>query len=519
VRQMLGERFNAMKPKELLKPFKKLQWKLTLSYTSVTVGSLIVVVLVLSYLLFSYVLVPYQILATALSPEAWINVASQNSPKRWQHILSQDPIDTELVSLLLQVGDLQISHFDILQIGDLQVRLRTLGEGSVLIVGPDGTLLGNSNSNLVTEKDVGYHLDRSILPGLENVLESALSGSVDPSQVFITITPFEEFYFAIPYFAENGEDVLAISLVHIQDLPTEKDLPANIAASLGKSVLLLLLSAGIIGTIFGAITARGMAKRLHRVSEVTEAWSKGDFSEFIQDPMADEISQLALQLNHMAKQLEELLVKRQDIAVSEERNRLARELHDSAKQEALAASFQLGTALTLYDSDPDTARSHLSKAEDLIDSVRQELTDLIHQLRPDDDGRNFHETLSDYLIGWAHQNDKQANFSWEGSGELSLETKQTIYRIIQEALANIARHSQAETADLSLSFLEDEVELCIQDGGVGFDPQLPRQGIGLKSMRERTEALEGKFRVTSEKGKGTQICATFPMKTPRGENE
>ena len=92
------------------------------------------------------------------------------------------------------------------------------------------------------------------------------------------------------------------------------------------------------------------------------------------------------------------------MAVSEERNRLARDLHDSAKQEALAASFHLGTALTLFERDPQRAKNHLVEADNLVDSVRGELTDLIHELRPPSmNGDNFDETLNEYLIEWAHQ--------------------------------------------------------------------------------------------------------------------
>lgn len=507
-----------MEFRELFKPLKKLQWKLTLSYTSVTVGSLVVVVIFLSYLVFSTVLVPNHILDTALSPQTWINMASRTTSEKWQYILSQDPIDTELVSLTLRDGDLQITYFDVLQIGDLQIRARTLGEGNVIIVNPQGILLGSSNPAFVPLEMVGQPLDTNLLPGLDDVLQAAYSGEMDPERLFVTLIPYERFYFAIPYFEEGSENVLAVSLIYFSDLPTENDLPANILSILGKSALLLLVAAGIVGTIFGAITARGMVKRLQRVSTATEAWSKGDFSEFIQDPLADEISQLAQQLNHMARQLEELLEKKQDMAVSEERNRLARELHDSAKQEALAASLQLGTALTLYDRDPDSARRHLSKAEELVDSVRKELTDLIHQLRPHDNGKSFQETLYDYMIDWSRQNDKQSEFQAEGSGELSLEVKQAIYRIMQEALANVARHSQAENVLTTLRFQEGQVEFCVQDNGIGFDPQLPRGGIGLKSMQERAEDLGGNLWIKSAQEKGTLVCVTLPTNTWRGEN-
>ena len=502
----------------IFKPIKKLQWKLTLSYSSVTVGSLIVVVLILSYMLFSYVLVPNQILETALSPAAWISVVSQTTSLKWQYILSQDPIDPELISLILKDGDLQISHFDILHIGDLQVRLRTLAKGSVLIVDPNGILLGASDSTLITELDVGHPLDLNLLPGLEGVVKSAMSGSLDPAQLFVTLKPFEEFYFAIPYFDEKGEDLLAISILYFRDLPTESDLPANIAASIGKSILILLLAAGVVGTIFGGITARGMVKRLRRVSVVTEAWSKGDFSEFIDDPLGDEISQLARKLNYMADQLQDLLERRQEMAVSEERNRLARELHDSAKQDALAASFQIGTALTLYENAPQKAKKHLHEAEVLIDSVRIELTDLIHQLRPATvDGRRFSEVINDYLIEWAHQNNVIVSLETEGELEISLEYKQAIYRIMQEALANAARHSHAKNVSATLDYGINYIEFVVHDDGRGFDPAQSQTGFGLRSMRERAESLGGRFWIESNGGEGTTLHVNFPLNGAKEE--
>ena len=106
------------------------------------------------------------------------------------------------------------------------------------------------------------------------------------------------------------------------------------------------------------------------------------------------------------------------MAVSEERNRLARDLHDSAKQQALAASFELGTALTLYERDPDGAKHHLVEADALVDSVRKELTNLVHELRPQDmDGQDFSETLKEYAFEWSHRNGIEMNFHVEGNND------------------------------------------------------------------------------------------------------
>ena len=498
---------------DLLKQFaRRLQWKLTLSYTAVTVSSLLVVVLILGYLLFSSVLVPLDILNTILSPKAWIQIASSNAPPIWRYVLTQKPIDTRLLSMMLQEGDLQITHLDLFRIGDLQLRLRTAGQGSVILIDPDGILLATSNPEFVSEDVVGQPLDVGLLPGLEEPLKTALRGEVDPERLFVTIEPNESFYFAIPYLDEAGEDVLGVGIIYFESLPTENDIPEYMLTLLTRSILILLLAAGLIGAIFGALTARGMVKRLRRVSDVTDAWSQGDFSEFIEDSAGDEISQLAVRLNHMAEQLRNYLKRSQEMAVSEERNRLARDLHDSAKQEALAASFHLGTALTLFDLDPEEAKNHLVEADNLVDSVRGELTDLIHELRPPSmDGAHFDETVNEYVIEWAHQSGITATLHVEGFVDLPLELKQAIYRIMQEALANVARHSFAGNVEVGLKFQVNSVQFSIIDDGSGFDTLHQFDGMGLDSMRERAESLDGDIRIDSEAGKGTRVFVTFPI--------
>jgi NarL family two-component system sensor histidine kinase LiaS len=498
--------------KKIKSLFRRLQWKLTLSYTAVTVGSLLIVVLILGGMLFTRLFIPLDIYPVVLSPRDWIRIVRETDATIWQTILTQEPIDTRLISALLSEADLQVSHFDVLQIGDFQIRLRTVGQVSVLLVDSDGILLGTSNPNLVSEDRVGHPLDKGILPGLEGALNAALRGEIDPEQVFVTLEPHERFYFAIPIGDEADQEVLGVAVLNVERLPTGNDVPATLWKLLGRSVLIFLLGAGVVGTIFGAITASGMVQRLEQVSQVTDAWSQGDFSEFIEDPSGDEISQLVEKLNSMAEQLQQFIKRSQEMVISEERSRLARDLHDSAKQEALAASFHLGTALTLFEPDPESAKKHLIEADNLVDSVRVELTDLIHELRPPSmNGGRFDETLYEYLIEWAHQAEIGAELSLDGYIDLSLEVKQAIYRIMQESLANIARHSSAENVEVELLYRANSVEFCVQDDGNGFDPLVQHDGMGLDSMRERAEALGGKFNIESEVGQGTKVRVTFPI--------
>lgn len=499
--------------------FRRLQWKLTLSYTIVTVGALLLAVLILGMLLFSTILAPHEFIPS----ELWVNIFRERISANWRYVLAQKPVDTTLVNLMVQQGfgerqDFQVSYIDLLRIGDLQLTARMMGQANILIVSPDGTLWGTSNPDWVASEDVGKPLDLSILPGLEDPLYTAFSGGIEPGRLFVDIVPYEQFYFAIPIFAdpEVERQVLGAVVIYVESLPTESDLNTNSSILVLRSALIFLLASGLIGTLFGFLTAKGMTRRLRQVSDVTEAWSQGDFSEFIADPTGDEISQLADRLNHMAEQLQQFLRRSQELAVSEERNRLARDLHDSAKQEALAASFHLGTALTLFERDPQGAKNHLVEADNLVDSVRGELTDLIHELRPPSmNGDNFDETINEYLIEWAHQTGIKATLNVIGSCDLSLNIKQAIYRILQEALANVARHSAAEQVMVTIQYREQRGELTIYDDGRGFDTQGHYDGIGLESMRERAESFGGDFSLSSMVGQGTQITVTFPIQIRR----
>jgi signal transduction histidine kinase len=491
--------------------FQRLRWKLTLSYSAVTVSALLVVVLILGLLIFSQVLVPLDILNSVLSPRAWIEKARDTSPSVYRYVLSHDPPDTQLIGMMMEEGDLQITYFDVLRIGDLQLRLRTVGEGSILLVDRTGILLGVSNEALVSKEAIGLPLDTEILPGLEEPLRTALAGELDYDRLFVPIVPDERFYFAAPYYDDSGKNVVGVLIVYFDHIPTEDDLFSNTLTLLGRSFILILLAAGLAGSYFGFLTAKGIIGRLQNASNVADAWSQGDFSEFIEDPSIDEIGQLGQRLNQMAVQLEELLKQRQEVAVSEERNRLARDLHDSAKQQALAASFQIGTALTLFDRDPQVARTHLEEAERMVDSVRSELTYLIAELRPQElDEKSIDEVLGDYAVDWGHQNSIEVHLDLQRDVVASLEVKQTFLRIIQESLANAARHSAGESVSITLRSDEQDVTLVVSDDGHGFDPAEVTSGMGLQSMQERSESLGGSMVVTSAPGEGTSIKVIIP---------
>ena len=126
-------------------------------------------------------------------------------------------------------------------------------------------------------------------------------------------------------------------------------------------------------------------------------------------------------------------------------------------------------------------------------------------------GRDFNARLSEYATEWAHQNEIEVDINIQGDEQLPLETGQTLYRILQEALANVSRHSAASVVNLSLSYDTDSVTVIIEDDGIGFDDTRQHDGMGLVSMQERSETVNGSFSLESEPGRGTRICVNLPI--------
>jgi signal transduction histidine kinase len=496
--------------------FRQLRWKLTFSYTIVTVSAFLVIVLILGGLLFAQIFLPGSYLNPEQLIEGWLNSTIPSTYLMWSQILAQSPVDVELVQRYLNDPQSNITGSDLFRIGALQFSVTTRASIRALIFETDGTLLGTSTpDDPIFRSAIGKRLDPTLVPGLEAPLEAALAGETDPGRLYTVLKPNEQYVMAAPIFSRasgDGSELVGVMVVIFDALPTQRDIPAHILRVAGISLVVLLLGVGTMGAIFGAFFAHGLTTRFKRISAATDLWSVGDFSRYIDDTTGDEITQIAQRLNRMAEQLKVLLRRRQDMAVSEERNRLARDLHDSAKQQALAASFELGTALTLYERDPDAAKNHLVEADTLIDSVRKELTNLVHELRPQAmDGQDFSETLKEYAIDWSRRSGIELEFRVEGNNELPLEIRETLFRIAQEALANVARHSAASCTDLFLDFEPNSAKLVIKDNGCGFDTHAQQAGIGLSSMRERAEVLAGSFAAESAPGRGTQIVVTLPL--------
>ena len=210
----------------------------------------------------------------------------------------------------------------------------------------------------------------------------------------------------------------------------------------------------------------------------------------------------------LVEELQATQRKLQELAVVEERNRLARELHDSVKQQVFAISMQLGAARALLN-EGNQAYGPVTEAEQLARQAGAELTTLIRELRPPNlESKTLAGALQDYVAEWSRQNGIAADLKVDGFSSVPLPGDETLFRVAQEALANVARHSQAGKVTVELAHEDHRIILTVEDNGVGFDMGRVEKGVGLDSMRERLEAIGGQLEISSQRSSGTRIMAT-----------
>ena len=210
----------------------------------------------------------------------------------------------------------------------------------------------------------------------------------------------------------------------------------------------------------------------------------------------------------------QLYAQARSLAVLQERQRMARELHDSVSQALYGISLGTLTARRLWERDrPDDAQEALSYAHALAETALTEMRALIFELRPESlEQEGIVVALEKQAAALRARHEIAVETDFCPEPETSLSVKETLYRVAQEALHNVAKHARAGRVTLSLAQNGERLTLTVRDDGRGFDPQQPFPGhIGLRSMRERVEKVSGHFAVESSPGQGTQIRAEVPL--------
>jgi signal transduction histidine kinase len=219
--------------------------------------------------------------------------------------------------------------------------------------------------------------------------------------------------------------------------------------------------------------------------------------------------ELLAELQGAHQKLQAYSAQVQQLAAAEERNRLARELHDSVTQTIFSLTLTAQAAEILLERDPSRVAGQLRRLQELAQNALSEMRSLIQHLRPKtvaEEGlipalkRHFDERqTSDNLA---------VELQMDGEAQFPPETDEAVYRVIQEALNNVVKHAKTNQAIVRLNFLADPVSIQIEDHGIGFNPDKvvsTPDHIGLSSMVERVRSLGGSLTIESKPGEGTCI--------------
>lgn len=214
----------------------------------------------------------------------------------------------------------------------------------------------------------------------------------------------------------------------------------------------------------------------------------------------------------------QLVAQAREAGVLDERQRMAREIHDTIAQGLTGVITQL-EAMRQSWGDDELMRRHLDTASDLARTSLTEARRSVEAIRPTQlEAIRLPEALAGVVERWSAVTDVPVTITTTGVvRQLPTDVEVTLLRACQESLANIARHASATRAALTLSYMDDWVSLDARDDGVGFDTELPagNEHYGLAAMRQRVEALGGNLHVESSPGNGTAVSIHIPVeRTP-----
>ena len=200
-------------------------------------------------------------------------------------------------------------------------------------------------------------------------------------------------------------------------------------------------------------------------------------------------------------------------AALEERQRLARELHDSVSQALYGIILGTKTAREEFDEDPAEVPEILDYVLSLAEAGMTEMSALIFELRPESlETEGIVASIGKQAAALEARHGIEVEADLREEPRVPLEAKETLYRIVQEALHNTIKHARAKGVRIKMARGSEDITLEISDGGAGFDPEGDFPGhLGLRSMRERALRLGGTLEVDSVPGKGTRIRALIPI--------
>jgi signal transduction histidine kinase len=219
---------------------------------------------------------------------------------------------------------------------------------------------------------------------------------------------------------------------------------------------------------------------------------------------------LTAELAKANSQLGEYATQAEELAITQERNRLAREIHDNLGHTMTVVNIQIEAARTVMESDPKRAKDALKKAQDLTKKSLSQVRESVSSLR---ESPISNRPLEEAIASLVHEmNSTGIVTEFVVSGKpVSLDHKIALafYRVAQEALTNVSRHARASRVDACLIFRTSEVALVVEDNGIGTNET--GGGFGILGIKERLQLLGGSMEIHTAVGQGFRITAIIPL--------
>ncbi|SEO70098.1 two-component system, NarL family, sensor histidine kinase LiaS [Amphibacillus marinus] len=284
----------------------------------------------------------------------------------------------------------------------------------------------------------------------------------------------------------------------------------------------------IIAVLVGFRTSGQLKSKIDDLSVMIMHLSRGNYRSRLQHEPEGEVARIAVELNELAKKLDDQVRYLQrladekaayaetahKIATIEERQRLARDLHDSVSQQLFALTMMSQALVRIIEKNPAKARQQMAEVAETAMKAQAEMRALLLHLRPIHlSDQSLSDGIANLIAELKTKCDIQFELKIDQVSSLAKYTEEHLFRIIQEGLSNILRHADAEHVKLFLIQKKDHVFIRLADDGKGFDwtkADQKKTSYGLKTMQERGEEIGGQFQLRTKIGEGTYIELRVP---------
>jgi len=301
---------------------------------------------------------------------------------------------------------------------------------------------------------------------------------------------------------------------------------------LTSEAIFLFIGAMVIVSFFvslyvGFQHSGSIKERLDGLSTLITSLARGNYNSRIHLTPEDEVSRIGDELNGLAEKLktqvrslQRMADERSEYAKSahkaatiEERQRLARDLHDAVSQQLFALTMMSQATVRMFDQDSAKAKSQLEEITSMALQAQTEMRALLLHLRPVHlSGEPLDKGIHNLIEELKQKCQIEFDVQIDEIEDVSEGAEEHLFRIIQEALSNILRHAEATSVTVTVKSLNQEIFLHIGDNGKGFEvDQDKKTSYGLKTMQERTEEIGGTFKIRSRPDEGTYIDIRIPV--------